>query len=174
MYRPTAAGLNPLATMVVALKYRGRRLLARELGRMLVGALDARGAELVVPVPLHVRRLRARGYNQSALLARCVARRLRRPLLCDALRQLRPTPDLVGLGAAARRAALADVFRVAARRRPAVNGRIVLLVDDVLTTGTTADAAARALRAAGARAVHVWTVGRTPPAGILEPDPPRE
>lgn len=165
LYRPTAVGLNPLAATVQALKYRGRRLLARELGSMLVAALDPRGAELVVPVPLHPSRLRARGYNQSALLARRVARALARPLLCDALVQRHPTPDLVGLGAAARRAALAGAFAVAPRRRAALAGRVVLLVDDVLTTGATADAAARVLRAAGARAVHVWTVGRTPPGG---------
>lgn len=173
LYRPTAVGLNPLAATVQALKYRGRRLLARELGRMLATALDARAAELVVPMPLHVRRLRARGYNQAALLARRVARCLDRPVVCDALVQVRPTPDLVGLGAAARRAALADAFQVAPRRHAALAGRVVLLVDDVLTTGATADAAARALRAAGVRAVHVWTIGRTPPAGGAFGDPPR-
>lgn len=118
-------------------------------------------AELILPVPLHRWRLLRRGYNQSALLARHLARLCGVPWSPALLRRRRATPSQQGLGAAARRANItAEVFAVPARRRPALVGRRVLLVDDVLTTGATLGACSRVLRAAGCARVDVLVLAR--------------
>jgi ComF family protein len=150
--------LNPLARAVRALKFRGHRAAGASLGAALADLLPLPADAMVVPVPLHVSRLRERGYNQAALLARGLARTARLRLAPRALVRRRPTPSQAHLDAFARRSNLAGAF---AARRP-VEGATVALVDDVLTTGATADACARALRAAGAAQVIVLTVGRTP------------
>jgi ComF family protein len=116
------------------------------------------GAHVLVPVPLHPRRRRERGFNQSGLLARALARPLGLRVAEDALARRQDTPPQTGLTAAQRRANVARAFVV--RRRPAVAGRIVVLVDDVLTTGATARACARALVAAGATEVRLVTAAR--------------
>ncbi len=115
-------------------------------------------ADVLAPVPLHVRRLRARRYNQSALLAAELARRVGKPVLQDALARRRETVPLGKLGFAERRTELAGTIRV----RRDVKGKAVLLVDDVMTSGTTADACAAALRDAGATRVDVLTAARVP------------
>jgi ComF family protein len=116
------------------------------------------GAHVLVPVPLHPRRRRERGFNQSVLLARALARPLGIRVAEDALARREDTPPQTGLTAAQRRANVARAFVV--RRRPAVAGRIVVLVDDVFTTGATARACARALAAAGAAEVRLVTAAR--------------
>ena len=126
------------------------------------GAPLLQDAELLVPVPLHRARLRARGYNQSALLARAVARLADRPAGLDVLRRIRATRSLQGQSAAARAAAVAGAFAVTPRRRGALAGRRVLLIDDVLTSGATADGCARALLAAGAARVDLLVAARVP------------
>lgn len=151
--------LNPLARAVRALKFHGHRAVAVTLGAALLRlATEAGRTTVVVPVPLHVGRLRERGYNQALLLGRALARAGGFRLLPRTLARVRPTPSQARLDAAARRANLAHAFVTRGRldRAP------VLLVDDVLTTGATADACASALRAAGASRVDVLTVGRTP------------
>jgi len=159
LYRPAGDGHNPLAHAIHALKYRGRRCVAAALGELLALDCTPTPDTLVVPVPLHPARLRARGFNQAFLLARVLAAR-RRLELAPVLERVRDTPTQRELGRQARHANLRHAFRV---RRPArVRRRRVLLVDDVLTTGATADACAVALRAAGADGVDVYTVGRTP------------
>ena len=160
MYLSSAEGLNPLAAAVHALKFRGRRGVAAVLGARLAEAHSFAPGALVVPVPLHPSRLRARGYNQALLLARPLARRRGLPLNPRVLVRLRPTPAQSSLGAAHRAVNLDGAFAV---REPArVRGRRVALVDDVLTTGATAHACAVALLDAGATGVDVYTVGRTP------------
>jgi ComF family protein len=157
-YRPGAPD-DVLARAVQQLKYHGARNLAVPLGELLAERYPFTGAMVVVPVPLHVARLRTRGFNQAALLARVLARRRRLRLAPRLLERIRPTVGHATLGAAARRANVRGAFRVRPGHSPA--GETIVLVDDVFTTGATADACARALRAAGARAVHAYTVGCT-------------
>ena len=116
----------------------------------------------VVAVPLAHERLRERGYNQSWELARRLARTLGLEARADALFRVRDTGHQLGLHRAARSANLQGAFVVTPRHAAWVRGAHVALVDDVLTTGATAQAATRALRAAGARDVQVWVVARTP------------
>ncbi|MCC6349934.1 MAG: ComF family protein [Candidatus Eisenbacteria bacterium] len=143
------------AALVHALKYHGRPALAVPLGAEMAAALPAAGrpADLVLEVPLHPARLRERGYNQSAALADALAEAIGVPHLPDALRRVRATAPQARLGPAARRANLAGAFAI---ERPSwLRGRRVLLVDDVVTTGATLDAALSALHDAGAIAAAV-------------------
>jgi ComF family protein len=158
LYLAERGQLNPLARAVRALKFHGQLAVARSLGRAMASLASAEPGAVVVPVPLHVDRLRERGYDQAALLARELARATGLPLAVRALRRIRPTPAQTALDAAARRSNLRGAF-ASSERAPA---RTIVLVDDVLTTGATVDACARALRRAGAARVVVVTVGRTP------------
>ena len=118
-------------------------------------------ADVIVPVPLHPLRLWMRRFNQSALLARALARRTHKPYEPLALLRTRSTPSQGEMPSAkARRKNVRGAFRVTADRATAVKGRNVLLVDDVLTTGATVDACARALKRAGAAKVAVLTLAR--------------
>jgi len=113
---------------------------------------------LIVPVPLHPRRRRERGFNQSELIARELARRADTSVAPDALVRRQDTAPQTGLSAASRRANVRGAFAV--RQRARVSGRTVVLVDDVFTTGATAHACARALREAGAAEVRLLTMAR--------------
>jgi predicted amidophosphoribosyltransferase len=106
-------------------------------------------------VPLHRWRLWKRGYNQALLIARGVAEEAGLDCVPDLIERTRATPTLRGLGTRERRQAVRDAFRVPARHRQALAGRVVLLVDDVFTSGATAEACARALKGAGAREVRL-------------------
>jgi ComF family protein len=163
--RAVAPYRDGMREAIHALKYGRRPVLAAPLGRLLAEAgpravpVALRDwADGVLPVPLHPARRAERGFNQAELLATPCAERWRVPLLTKALVRVRPTPPQTDLDADARRANVRDAFRVA--RPGAVRGRRILLVDDVLTTGATVGAAARALRAADAAAVGVLTLAR--------------
>ncbi|MGH7068955.1 MAG: double zinc ribbon domain-containing protein [Acetobacteraceae bacterium] len=152
------------ARLILPLKYADRTDLAGVLalhmaraGRALIEAAD-----LIVPVPLHRRRLFKRRYNQAALLAHALVRRASLPVLPDALIRTRPTVPLGTLSASARAAELADAFAVRASRTASIQGRRVLLIDDVLTSGATANACTRVLRLAGATRIEVLTAARVP------------
>jgi ComF family protein len=119
-------------------------------------------ADLLAPVPLHWRRLVSRRYNQAALLAGALARHTQRPWLPDLLRRTRPTPSLGERGAAERAMLVEDAFAVRERARARIAGRRVLLVDDVMTSGATAEACASVLLGAGAAAVEVLAAARVP------------
>jgi ComF family protein len=140
-------------------KYARIEPLARPLGDLLMAALprDER-FDAVAPVPLHWLRQWRRGFNQSELLAREIARRSGLPLL-RALRRVRSTPAQAGLSNTARRQNVAAAFQCSRSAKPA-EGRRILLVDDVMTTGATASACALALKRGGASRVGILTVAR--------------
>jgi len=146
-----------------AFKFGGRRGLANPLGDLLAGlglsALPGAAPDALVPVPLHPRRARERGYDQALLLARRLERAWSVPVVADALVRAVPTQPQTDLDAAARRRNVRDAFAV--RRPELIGDRHIVLVDDVLTTGATAGECARVLARAGAAAVGVVTVART-------------
>jgi len=121
-------------------------------GRELLPACD-----LVVPVPLHWRRLHQRRYNQSAELGRALARQTDKAFAPQVLQRHRATDRQIGLSASARARNVAGAFRVPSAFRDAVKGRRILLVDDVYTTGATVKACAGVLRRAGAAGIDVLT-----------------
>jgi len=152
-----------IAQAIVRVKYEARPDLARPLGDLLYRALAShaasfRGAVVVVPVPLHASRLAERGFNQSALLARRLARHLDAPFAPLALARRRDTPKQADLDRGARLANVAGAFR--ARQPLRVRDRSVLLVDDVCTTGATLEACARALVDAGSGSVVTAVLAR--------------
>jgi ComF family protein len=165
---PFAAGVSlgpfegSLRILIHELKYKGHRRVAARLAEALVAEeaiaeLLSEGA-LVVPVPLHPRRARLRGFNQSELLARELAARRGLEIACGVLVRHTDTPSQTGLSAAGRRRNVAGAFAVGEARR--VRDRVVVLVDDVFTTGATAMACTRALRASGATQVRLVTAAR--------------
>jgi ComF family protein len=145
-----------LRGIIHALKYDGRRSLAAPLGALLRlrGADVLSGASYAVPVPLHRRRRRERGFNQAADLAE----QLPLPVI-HALRRSKATVAQAGLPAAGRERNVRDAF-VATRAARALHGKVVVLVDDVCTTGATLDACARVLTAVGVADVRALTAAR--------------
>jgi ComF family protein len=163
-----------LRQVVLRLKFAGDERLGVRLGELLAPTWDslppagAFDSPLIVPVPLHASRRRERGYNQSEMLAAGLVRALRRqkggaePQVDKAcLRRNRATPPQTGLSVAARRENLRGAFEVV--KPDLVRGRQIVLVDDVMTTGATLSACARALKRAGAERVLGLTVARATP-----------
>lgn len=148
--------------LVHRLKYGDRLELALTLGRMMVqaGREVLAEAELIAPVPLHRTRLWTRRFNQAAALARIVARESGLACEMQALVRRKRTKQQIGLSRAQRADNLQGAFQVAPAMRPRIEGRRILLVDDVLTTGATANAASRALLRAGAARVDVLVFAR--------------
>lgn len=141
--------------LVHLLKYDGLTSLAAPMAGLMVEVASEMVADLIVPVPLHRGRQRSRGYNQAALLASHIARETRRAVDTRAARRIRATNALVRSMSRQERAAIvAGAFRADPVR---VDGRTILLVDDVVTTGATLDACAQALLDAGARRVDAVT-----------------
>ncbi len=149
----------PVDFLIRRLKFNGRLSHARLLGELFALALAERGGpwpDCLVPVPLHPRRLRARGFNQALELARPVARSLNLPLLAEALHRVRHTSPQTGLDARARQTNLAGAFMPG---QP-LSGLRVALFDDVMTTASTVTECARILRAGGATDIEIWVIGR--------------
>jgi len=147
-----------------ALKYQGWWGMADSMAERMVRVgrdlLDGVDAPVFVPVPLAPGRLRERGFNQSAHLARALARRVDGTAMDDTLVRLRATVSQTQLTPAERRANVHQAFAVPARRCAALSGLSLVLVDDVLTTGATLNACATALLDSGASDIRYWTFGR--------------
>lgn len=157
VYGERPGSRSPLAAALHRYKYLPDVTLAPALGAILVERCPlVVDHDLVVPVPLHLRRLRRRGFNHAQLLARPFARHHGIALDPFALQRVRHTAPQVGRSERDRRRNLAGAFAV---RHPAtIDRRVILLVDDVYTTGATVDECARTLRRAGARRVDVLTL----------------
>jgi ComF family protein len=160
---------NGSRLLVLPFKHGDRIEFARILARLMAhaGARLLREADVLVPVPLHRRRLFVRRYNQAALLAQALGSMTGLPVLVDALVRVTATQNLDGRSAAERRDEVATAFAVRPRRVSVLSGRRVLLIDDVMTSGATAGACSESLLAAGAAAVDVLVAARVP-------DPPQQ
>lgn len=159
----------PIDALVTRFKHQRRwpigRLLAEMLGQTLQHRFDEglQRPDLLLPVPLANKRMRQRGYNQAAMLAGWLAGQLKLKIEERALKRIKETPPQQGLDAKARKRNLRDAFVLTDPRR--IAGKHIALIDDVLTTGSTADTIARLLLKAGAQAVDVYCLARTPKPG---------
>jgi ComF family protein len=158
---------GPLRQAIHEFKYRDLRSLAVPLGRLMaerwaVLALQP-DFDSIVPVPLHPRRQRQRGYNQSALLAQELGSCLQKPVVQDVLARIRATVPQVGLNPVERQNNVQGAFRCTSS---ALSGMQVLLVDDVYTTGSTLESACLALREAGVTSVQAYTLARAKPSSL--------
>ena len=158
---------HPLDFLIRQLKFGGRLSHARLLGALLAEALIERGGsapDYLIPVPLHPRRLRERGFNQALELAGPVARRLRIPILAEGLRRVRYTPPQTRLDARARQTNPLGAFALG----QALSGKHVALIDDVMTTASTVTECARVLRAGDVAEIEIWIVGRAGDAVLTD------
>lgn len=152
--------LPPLQDAICAFKYRGKFALAKPLAALMIRALPAEiDGDLIVPVPLHPARLRAREFNQSLLLATLLGRHLKRPVLTTDLVRIHATDPQTTLTRQERLRNLRQAFAV--RNSEVLAGRRVLLIDDVFTTGTTLHECGKTLLKAGALSVFALTLART-------------
>lgn len=169
---------GPLGSAIRALKFRRQRRLAAPLGGLLIDAARRAGlaVDIIIPMPLHVGRRRERGYNQTSLLARPLARALDVPLREDLLLRSRATQPQTRLTVSQRHVNVSGAFTLTALAATALAGKRIALVDDVTTTGATLDAAAHALLAARPAAIYALAVARPPraPSDLLEPVEPIE
>jgi ComF family protein len=153
---------GPVRDLVHSFKYGRKVHHCRPLGLLTARHIEAFAvscrADLIMPVPLHVKRLRERGFNQAVLLGEVLAKQWRLPLSRNNLRRIRWTEPQINLSAGERRANVRGAFAV--RDADSVRNKRVILVDDVYTTGSTAAECARSLKKAGAEAVFVVTVAR--------------
>ncbi|MCE0742420.1 ComF family protein [Acetobacter sicerae] len=151
--------------LILSLKYADRTqnaiILAKQMNRAGRDILER--ADWLIPVPVHWRRLLERKYNQAALLARAVSRLSSVPVLVDALQRPRATSRLASFSAEERAKEMQDAIRVRSRSAETIRGKHVVLVDDILTTGSTASACTHALLSAGAESVCLLAAARTTP-----------
>jgi ComF family protein len=153
----------PVDALISQLKYRGELSVGRLLAGQLSTRVKARRLDLLLPMPLHRTRLRHRGFNQAAELCRALSRETGVPWAPNRLRRVRAGDTQRGSSRQERRRNVRNAFRWSAAT--ACPPRVAL-VDDVVTTGATARAAAACLKRAGARWVEVWAVARTPRGGL--------
>jgi ComF family protein len=144
--------------LAIRLKYGRKVAIARTMARYMAPLVASSGNPVLVAVPLHRTRLWQRGFNQSALVAREISRRLNVAADPFLIRRTKRTPPLKGMSPLQRRKAVAGAFKVP--DRSTVEGRTIILIDDVLTTGSTAEACARTLKRAGATRVELVSWAR--------------
>jgi ComF family protein len=158
--------------VALKLKYGGRPGVAETMARFIARHMPAAAGNdtWLAPVPLHRWRIWKRGYNQAALIASALAKPAGLEAQLDLIERVKATPPLKAMGPKERRDALRGVFRVPARHRPALKDRTVILVDDVFTSGATANACAAALKRGGAARVEVlcWARVVKDQAGMQE------
>jgi ComF family protein len=143
-------------------KYAGDLAIGHWLAMQLAARLRCEPRpRMLVPMPLSAARLRERGFNQAAQVARVISKALAIPTALRMVERVRDGPSQSGLGRRERRANLRGAFRC----RAALSGQDVVLVDDVITTGASADAVSAVLKRAGAARVDVWALARTPEPG---------
>ncbi len=162
---------NELRKLIQLFKYGRIQTLSAPLGRLLARALPREQSfDVIVPMPLHWRKRWQRGFNQAELLAREIGRRTHTPVR-NALRRVRNTASQAGLTSAKRRENVSGAFQASrrAKNRTALDGRRVLLIDDVMTTGATAASCARALKRGGARQVTLLTLARADRRIMFDP-----
>ena len=162
MARAVFAYKNSGAALIKRMKFGDRPELAQLLARLIYTRLPhmlPRHA-LLLPVPLHRRRLLWRRFNQSSEICRHLAKLSGQSMAPEAVARIRPTPQEIGLTRAGRKRNLRGAFAVSQNQKHRLKGRAVVIVDDVLTTGATVEAMARILRRAGAAPIYVVTAGR--------------
>jgi len=159
--RAVARYFSTMRELIQGFKYGDRHEGLALFGRWMAAAGSEliAGADLIVPVPLYRSRLWSRRFNQSAMLAKRVGRLAGVPVDCFLLARVKRTPSQVGLTAAQRRRNVAGAFQVTCARAH-IQGKRIIVVDDVITTGATADACARTLKRAGAARVDVLALAR--------------
>lgn len=145
-------------SLAIRLKYGRKVAIARTMARYMAPLVGEGQDRILVPVPLHRTRIWRRGFNQSALIASELSRRVGIAADPFALKRVRGTPPLKGMSALQRRKTVAGAFRV--RDKQAIVGKTIILIDDVLTTGSTAEACARVLKRAGAARVELVSWAR--------------
>lgn len=148
--------------LVTRFKYGDQPQLARVISRLMrqVGHEVLQGADFLIPVPLHWRRRVMRRYNQSEILAQHLGAATRLAVRADVLKRISATTPQVGLSRSQRKRNVARAFSVPSSFQQTLSGRVVVLVDDVITSGATLEACARTLMAAGAAEVRVLTLAR--------------
>jgi ComF family protein len=155
-----------LRTAIHQFKYEDLRCLASPLGKLMAEgwsklASSSIKPDVIVPIPLHPKRQRQRGYNQATLLALELAARLQRPVVEDALIRTKATAPQIDLNIQERWANVRDAFQC---QTSSLSGKQVLLIDDVYTTGATLESAAVALHRTGARSIWAYTLARARPS----------
>ncbi len=148
----------PIDQLIADLKYHDKLALIRLFAAQMAASLKARALpQLLIPIPLHPRRLRERGYNQSLELAKYLSKQLAIPVQYDILIRIRDTPPQASLPFSERNKNMKQAFQINNTHIPTH----IALIDDVLTTGHTANVAAKILRQAGVENIEVWTIART-------------
>ena len=152
----------PLDRMIPRLKYNGQLAIAPALGECMAHAVEhTPRPDRLIAMPLHAKRIRERGFNHATEIAREVAKRLGLPLDTASCQRIRDTPPQMGLKHDARRRNVRGAFACS----DDVQGQRIVLIDDVMTTGTSLDELAATLKRAGAAEVACWVVARTLPPG---------
>lgn len=155
---------EPIRTLMHALKFNHRLLVAQLLGNLLVErvlSLEDALPDLIIPVPLHYQRLKERGFNQSIEIARPIVKRLGIPMLREGVVRSKATEEQSHLGAKQRRQNVRGAFQLQSR----LAEKKVVIVDDVMTTGSTVNELARVLKQAGVTEVQVWVCARASKVG---------